>query len=141
MTDADVDGAHIASLLITFFFQEMPKLIDEGHLFLARPPLFRISHGGKVAYAMDDAERDRLLATEFTRGKPDITRFKGLGEMPYTHLRETTMATATRTLLQVKIIEDRDETRSSVDRLMGNRPESRFAFIQENASFVDDLDI
>ncbi len=142
MTDADVDGAHIASLLITFFFQEMPKLIDDGHLFLALPPLYRITQGSKTLYAMDDADKDRLLQTEFAgRGKPDITRFKGLGEMPHVHLRETTMSPATRTLLQVRVLQDRDDTRVTVDRLMGNRPEARFDFIQENAAFVTDLDI
>ena len=141
MTDADVDGAHIASLLMTFFFQEMPKLIEGGHLYLAMPPLFRISSGPKVAYAMNDAHRDQLLATEFKGKKPDITRFKGLGEMPYVHLRETTMDKNTRTLLQVRIRDDFEETRLSVDRLMGNRPEARFDFIQENAAFVTDLDI
>ncbi|MEO8883498.1 MAG: DNA topoisomerase IV subunit B [Devosia sp.] len=141
MTDADVDGAHIASLLITFFFQEMPKLIDEGHLYLAMPPLYRITHGARTLYAMDDAEKDRMLAKEFAGRKPDITRFKGLGEMPHIHLRETTMAAKTRTLLQVKVVEDRDETKSLVDRLMGNKPEARFAFIQQNAAFVTDLDI
>jgi len=141
MTDADVDGAHIASLLMTFFFQEMPKLIEGGHLYLAMPPLFRISSGPKVAYAMNDAHRDQLLASEFKGKKPDITRFKGLGEMPYVHLRETTMDKTTRTLLQVRIRDDFEETKSSVDRLMGNRPEARFDFIQENAAFVTDLDI
>ncbi|MDB5542377.1 MAG: Topoisomerase subunit [Devosia sp.] len=141
MTDADVDGAHIASLLITFFFQEMPKLIEGGHLYLAMPPLFRISSGPKVLYAMNDAHRDRLLDTEFKGKKPDITRFKGLGEMPYVHLRETTMDKKSRTLLQVRVRQDLEETRSAVDRLMGNRPEARFDFIQENAAFVTDLDI
>jgi topoisomerase IV subunit B len=142
MTDADVDGAHIASLLMTFFFQEMPKLIDQGHLYLAMPPLYRISQGGKVLYAMDDAQKDEMLAKEFSgRGKPEITRFKGLGEMPHQHLRETTMAPRTRMLLQVRVVDDRDETKSSVDRLMGNKPEARFAFIQENAAFAGELDI
>jgi topoisomerase-4 subunit B len=141
MTDADVDGAHIASLLMTFFFQEMVKLIDQGHLYLAMPPLYRISQGGKVAYAMNDAHRDRIVEAEFKGKKPDITRFKGLGEMPYVHLRETTMDPKTRTLLQVRIRQDRDDTRLAVDRLMGNRPEARFEFIQENAAFVHDLDI
>ena len=142
MTDADVDGAHIASLLITFFFQEMPRLIENGHLYLALPPLYRISQGGKTLYARDDAHRAELMATEFTgKGKIDTTRFKGLGEMPFAHLRETTMSPKTRTLLQVKILDDRDATRNTVDRLMGTKPEARFEFIQENAAFVTDLDV
>jgi topoisomerase-4 subunit B len=141
MTDADVDGAHIAALLMTFFFQEMPKLIEGGHLYLAMPPLFRITQGSKVAYAMNDAHRDSILATEFKGQKPDITRFKGLGEMPYQHLRETTMHKRTRTLLQVKVRDDLEGTKDAVERLMGNRPESRFDFIQEHAAFVTDLDI
>ncbi len=141
MTDADVDGAHIASLLMTFFFQEMPKLIEGGHLYLAMPPLFRITSGPKVLYAMSEAQRDRLIETEFKGKKTEITRFKGLGEMPYVHLRETTMDKKTRTLLQVRVRQDLDETKSTVERLMGNRPEARFDFIQENAAFVTDLDI
>ncbi|WDQ98683.1 DNA topoisomerase IV subunit B [Devosia sp. J2-20] len=142
MTDADVDGAHIAALLMTFFFQEMPKLIDGGHLFLAMPPLYRISQGGKTLYARDDEHRAELMATEFTgKGKIDTTRFKGLGEMPFAHLRETTMSVKSRTLLQVKVRDDLDATRVSVDRLMGTKPEARFDFIQENAAFVTDLDI
>jgi len=142
MTDADVDGAHIAALLMTFFFQEMPKLIDGGHLFLAMPPLYRISQGGKTLYARDDDHRAELMATEFTgKGKIDTTRFKGLGEMPFAHLRETTMSVKSRTLLQVKVRDDLDATRVSVDRLMGTKPEARFDFIQENAAFVTDLDI
>ena len=142
MTDADVDGAYIAALLMTFFFQEMPKLIDGGHLFLAMPPLYRISQGGKTLYARDDEHRAELMATEFTgKGKIDTTRFKGLGEMPFAHLRETTMSVKSRTLLQVKVRDDLDATRISVDRLMGTKPEARFDFIQENAAFVTDLDI
>ncbi|WP_423067975.1 DNA topoisomerase IV subunit B [Devosia sp. CN2-171] len=141
MTDADVDGAHIASLLMTFFFQEMPGLIEGGHLYLAMPPLYRISAGPKVAYAMNEVDRDEIIATEFKGKKPDITRFKGLGEMPYTHLRETTMDKKSRTLLQVRVKEDLEGTKLTVDRLMGNRPEARFDFIQENAAFVTDLDI
>jgi topoisomerase-4 subunit B len=141
MTDADVDGAHIASLLMTFFFQEMPKLIDEGHLYLALPPLYRITSGSKILYAMDDAHKEALLATEFRGKKPDITRFKGLGEMPYVHLRETTMDKKSRTLLQVRVLQEREGTKDAVDRLMGSKPEARFDFIQENAQFVTDLDI
>lgn len=142
MTDADVDGAHIASLLITFFFQEMPRLIENGHLYLALPPLYRISQGGKTLYARDDAHKNELMGTEFTgKSKVDITRFKGLGEMPYAHLRETTMSPKTRTLLQVKVLDDHQATKTTVDRLMGTKPEARFEFIQENAEFVMDLDV
>jgi topoisomerase-4 subunit B len=142
MTDADVDGAHIASLLITFFFQEMPRLIENGHLFLALPPLYRISQGGKTLYARDDAHKNELMATEFTgKSKVDITRFKGLGEMPFAHLRETTMSPKSRTLLQVKVLDDPQATKITVDRLMGTKPEARYEFIQENAAFVSDLDV
>ena len=108
MTDADVDGAHIASLLITFFFQEMPQLISGGHLYLAVPPLYRISQGGKVLYARNDAHKDELLRTEFTgRGKVEIGRFKGLGEMMAAQLKETTMDPKKRTLLRVEVLERR----------------------------------
>jgi topoisomerase-4 subunit B len=144
MTDADVDGAHIASLLITFFYQEMPKLIEDGHLYMAVPPLYRISQGGKVMYARDDAHKDELLRTEFTgRGKIEIGRFKGLGEMMASQLKETTMDRRKRTLLKVQIADGRDATRARVDELMGTRPEARFRFIQENAEFVEaeELDI
>ena len=144
MTDADVDGAHIASLLITFFYQEMPKLIEGGHLFLAVPPLYRISQGGKVMYARDDPHKDELLRTEFTgRGKVEIGRFKGLGEMMASQLKETTMDPRKRTLLRVEIVDAAEATRSTVDALMGTRPEARFRFIQENAEFADEetLDI
>ncbi len=141
MTDADVDGAHIAALLITFFFQEMLELIQTGHLFLAVPPLYRLSQGGTTVYARDDAHRDELLASLFKgRGKVEIGRFKGLGEMLPAQLRETTMDPAKRTLLKVAIA-DHDATRDAVDRLMGNRPEERFSFIQERAAFAEDLDI
>ncbi len=143
MTDADVDGAHIASLLITFFFRQMPQLIDGGHLFLAVPPLYRITQGGKTLYARDDAHRNQLLKSEFTgRGKIDIGRFKGLGEMLPKQLKETTMAPGKRTLLRVKIEpEQREDTAGTVTRLMGSKPEARFSFIQENAEFVQDIDI
>lgn len=140
MTDADVDGAHIASLLITFFYREMPKLIEGGHLYLAVPPLFVLKHGGKSIYARDEAERDRLLATTFKGKKPEVGRFKGLGEMMPAQLKETTMDPAKRQLLKVQIIaEDRHDTDDAVERLMGNKPEARFLFIQERAAFADDL--
>jgi len=145
MTDADVDGAHIASLLITFFFQEMPQLITGGHLYLAVPPLFRISQGGKVAYARDPAHKDELLRTEFTgRGKIEIGRFKGLGEMMAAQLKETTMDPKKRTLLRVEVRDNEAAvTKSSVENLMGTKPEARFRFIQERAEFAEaeELDI
>src|SRR3984893_651770 len=138
MTDADVDGAHIASLLITFFYRQMPKLIDNGHLYLAVPPLYRLSHGGKNFYARDDKHRDAILKKEFhANAKVEVSRFKGLGEMMAAQLKETTMDPKKRTLLQVKVLEaDRKNTDKSVERLMGNKPESRFEFIQERAEFA-----
>lgn len=143
MTDADVDGAHIATLLITYFYQEMPDLIKNGHLYLAQPPLYRIAQGGTVFYARDDAHKDELMATEFTgRGKIEVSRFKGLGEMPPSQLRDTTMTRGKRTLLRVIIPPGaRLETAEKVDQLMGKKPELRFQFIQENADKVKELDI
>ena len=144
MTDADVDGAHIASLLITFFYQEMPNLIRGGHLFMAVPPLYSIRQGGKVGYARDDAHKDELLRTEFTgRGKVEIGRFKGLGEMMASQLKETTMDPRKRTLLRVDVSEAEQATKDAVDALMGTKPEARFRFIQERAEFAetDVLDI
>src|ERR671921_643796 len=140
MTDADVDGAHIASLLITFFYRQMPRLIDGGHLYLAVPPLYRLSHGGKVFYARDDAHRDELIRTMFTgKGKVEIGRFKGLGEMMASQLKETTMDPKKRTLLRVQVVEDdKKATDRSVERLMGNKPEARFAFIQERTAFANE---
>ncbi|WGD30811.1 DNA topoisomerase IV subunit B [Ancylobacter sp. WKF20] len=145
MTDADVDGAHIASLLVTFFYRQTPKLIENGHLFLAVPPLYRITQGAKTLYARDEAHRDELLRKEFSgRGKVDIGRFKGLGEMMPAQLKETTMNRKTRTLLRVTIDDaERAATADIVERLMGNKPESRFAFISERAAFAGEelLDI
>ncbi len=142
MTDADVDGAHIASLLITFFYQEMPQLVRGGHLYMAVPPLYRLSQGGKVMYARDDGHKDQLLKTEFTgRSKIEIGRFKGLGEMMAAQLKETTMDPKKRTLLRVDVIEAEDATRAAVDSLMGTKPEARFRFIQERAEFAGELDI
>ena len=143
MTDADVDGAHIASLLMTFFFREMPALLDNGHLYLAVPPLYRLSQGGKTLYARDDTHRDELLAEEFDgRGKVEISRFKGLGEMPAAQLKETAMAPGKRTLLRVTVPEPEGaETDRLVESLMGRKPELRLAFIQEKAAGVRDLDI
>jgi topoisomerase-4 subunit B len=140
MTDADVDGAHIASLLITFFYRQMPKLIENGHLYLAVPPLYRLSHGGKVFYARDDAHKDELIKKEFhPNAKVEIGRFKGLGEMMASQLKETTMDPTKRTLLRVVLLtEDREDTTDAVERLMGTKPEARFAFIQERAEFADE---
>jgi len=149
MTDADVDGAHIASLLMTFFYREMPKLIELGHLFLAQPPLYRLSRGGKTEYARDDAHKDELIRDVFGGAKVEMTRFKGLGEMQSVHLRETTMDVTKRTLLKVDVptaldVEGRTaamHTRTLVEDLMGRKPEKRYDFIQKNAQFARDLDV
>jgi len=143
MTDADVDGAHIASLLITFFYRQMPELIRSGRLYLAMPPLYRLTQGAKNAYARDDAHKDELLATLFNgRGKVDIGRFKGLGEMMPAQLRETTMDPKKRNLLRVVLSQAGEaETATLVEQLMGRKAESRFAFIQERAAFATGLDI
>ncbi|KRB86465.1 DNA topoisomerase IV subunit B [Sphingomonas sp. Root710] len=141
MTDADVDGAHIATLLMTFFFQEMPDVVREGHLYLAQPPLYRLTAGTRSLYAMDDAHRAEIENGEFKGKKVDVARFKGLGEMNPIQLRETTMDPKTRTLLRVVLpqeYEERASTRDLVERLMGKNPEHRFAFIQANAAAVDD---
>lgn len=150
MTDADVDGAHITSLLMTFFYQQMPKLIENGHLFIATPPLYKIAAGGKNYYALDDDDKDQILK-KILKGntKADISRFKGLGEMSALQLKETTMDKNKRTLLRVVLPdtgteegkEEAFETRRQVERIMGKNPELRFKFIVERAKFVDDLDI
>lgn len=149
MTDADVDGAHIASLLMTFFYQEMPGLVESGRLYLAQPPLYRLATGAKSIYAMDDLEKDKLMETEFKGKNVDISRFKGLGEMPPAQLKETTMDPDKRTLLRVTVpqghndedIEEAKDTADLVNQLMGKKPELRFQFIQERAKFVEDLDV
>jgi topoisomerase IV subunit B len=140
MTDADVDGAHIASLLITFFYRQTRQLIEKGHLYLAVPPLYRLNHGGKIFYARNDKHKDELLKKEFhANAKVEISRFKGLGEMMASQLKETTMDPKKRTLLRVVVVEDeRKKTDSSVERLMGNKPEARFEFIQERAAFANE---
>ncbi|MFK4383165.1 DNA topoisomerase IV subunit B [Bradyrhizobium sp. USDA 223] len=140
MTDADVDGAHIASLLITFFYRQMPRLIDEGHLFLAVPPLYKLTHGSKSVYARDDAHKEALLKSAFNaNAKVEVNRFKGLGEMMPAQLKETTMDPAKRTLLKVVLLaDDRDTTADSVERLMGTKAEARFAFISDKAEFASD---
>jgi topoisomerase-4 subunit B len=142
MTDADVDGAHIASLLMTFFYRELPDLIRHGHLFLAQPPLYRLTQGAKTIYAMDDADRDRKLHQFKPGAKVEISRFKGLGEMPPAALKDTTMDPQRRTLLKVLARpEERARNSELVESLMGRRPELRFQFIQERARTVAELDV
>ena len=150
MTDADVDGAHIASLLITFFFKETIQLIEKNHLYIASPPLYRICQGARTAYARDDTHRDELITSAFDgKGRIEISRFKGLGEMPPAQLKETTMDPERRTLLRVTLSRGHDaeavteagNTARLVESLMGRKPELRLAFIQEHARFVDDIDV
>jgi topoisomerase-4 subunit B len=143
MTDADVDGAHIAALLMTFFFTQMRPLVDNGHLYLACPPLFKLVQGSKTVYVLDEAEKDKLLENGLgARGKIDVSRFKGLGEMNAIDLKETTMDPETRRLIRVSVDDDDPgETSDLVERLMGKKPEMRFEYIQKNAQFVEELDV
>ncbi|MEM9027338.1 MAG: DNA topoisomerase IV subunit B [Pseudomonadota bacterium] len=144
MTDADVDGAHIASLLMTFFYQEMPELIENGHLYLALPPLFKLTQGSKSVYAHDEDERQSIIDGDIFKAnqKIEVTRFKGLGEMNASHLKETTMDPAKRVLLKVEFGEgERSEIGQAINALMGSKPEARFRFIQDRAAFATDLDI
>lgn len=161
MTDADVDGAHIASLLITFFYTQMRPLIENGHLYLAQPPLYRLTSGTLSEYARDDAHKNELMNTTFKgKSKVDVSRFKGLGEMPAPQLKDTTMNPKTRTLLRVKLPDvmaalgvtseiaqdlasgnEMAEVDDLVERLMGRNADARFRFIQDNAEFVQDIDV
>jgi topoisomerase-4 subunit B len=143
MTDADVDGAHIAALLMTFFYKELPELVRQGRLHLAQPPLYRLQHGGKSVYAMNDADRERILKREFKPSqKVEVSRFKGLGEMPPSALKETTMDPKRRTLLKVVLPpEERARTAELMEALMGRKPELRFKFIQENAAKLDEAEV
>ncbi len=144
MTDADVDGSHIATLLITFFYKYMKSLIDENKLYLAMPPLFKIYNKNKSFYAYDEKEKDKLIEKEFKSDNYNITRFKGLGEMPADQLKETTMDQSKRKLILInseKAKKNMKNTESLFETLMGKQAELRFKFIQNNANFIKNLDV
>ena len=142
MCDADVDGAHIAALLATFFYKAMPGLIESGRLYMAQPPLYRLTQGGKTLYADSDEEKDRLIETEFKKGKVEVGRFKGLGEMTPPQLKSTTMNPQTRTLARVRVTDEMREVADQlVETLMGKKPELRFQYIQDHAPFIDEVDV
>jgi len=143
MTDADVDGAHIAALLITFFYRYTPALLDAGRLYMAMPPLYKITQGGKTEYAIDDQHKDELIENVFTgRGKIELGRFKGLGEMMASQLKVTTMDKKTRRLARITIDDDNlPSTEALVETLMGKRSDLRYQYIQDHAKFVEDVDI
>ena len=150
MPDADVAGAHIAALLMTYFYREMPELIEKGRLYLAQPPLYRMTQGAVTAYALDDEHREHLLQTQFTqKSKVDVSRFKGLGEMPPAQLKETTMNPDSRRLLQVELpkrnldgADDRRDVDKLVNTLMGKKPELRFDYIRDHAyEVIQELDV
>jgi len=137
MTDADVDGAHIATLLMAFFYSEFPKLITDGHLYLSVPPLFKISKGSRIFYAINEKHRDQIIKKEFKTSDVEVNRFKGLGEMMPAQLKETTMSPENRILLKIQIDnKDRKKTQKSVKALMGKNPELRFKFITDNSNKV-----
>ena len=147
MTDADVDGAHIAALLLTFFYNNFPKIIEMGNLFIAQPPLYRVTHAGKSFYAQTEELKNNIIKSKFS-GKGFVSRFKGLGEMPPSQLKETTMNPNSRTLLKVTLpkrdVDEADQRRlvdELVNILMGKKPELRFKYIQENANLIDNFDI
>jgi topoisomerase-4 subunit B len=147
MTDADVDGAHIAALLLTFFYNHFPELIEKGHLYLAQPPLYRVTHNSQSYYAQTDESKNEIINKKFS-GKGIVSRFKGLGEMPPAQLKETTMSNKTRKLLKITIpkrdIHEADQRRTVddlVNILMGKKPELRFKYIQENANLVENFDV
>jgi len=147
MTDADVDGAHIAALLLTFFYNNYPEIIERGHLYIAQPPLYRITFNGQSLYAQSEETKSKIISEKFN-GNGSISRFKGLGEMPPAQLKETTMSPKTRNLIKVTLpkrnIDEADKRRdvdNLVNVLMGKKPELRFRYIQENASTIDEYDI